>query len=194
LVAAVNPHLLARLRIGLVIFFAILIQTTVGDDLRIGGVAPDLMVLVTICAGLTGGTEAGAWVGFWSGLAADLFLTSTPLGLSALTYCLIGASVGALRAAVLPESRLLTLIVAPVATAASVLLFVGLGDMLGQGQLLDAGRTWLVRVALVEAGWAVVLAIPTGWIYARAARGSVGVERLGPPSVGAIRPERLPVR
>jgi rod shape-determining protein MreD len=178
---------------GLVVFVAVLVWTTVGNDLRVAGVAPDLLVLVTICAGLTGGAEAGAWMGFWSGLAADLFLTSTPLGLSALTYCLIGAGVGALRTAVLPESRLLTPVVALVATAASVLLFVGLGDMLGQGQLLDAGRSWLIKVGLVESGWAVVLAIPVGWIYARAARGSVGAERLGPPSVGAIRPERLPI-
>jgi rod shape-determining protein MreD len=179
---------------GLIVVAALLIQTTVGDDMRIAGVAPDLMVLITICAGLTGGTEAGAWMGFCAGLATDLFLTSTPLGLSALTYCLIGASVGALRAAVLPDSRLLTPVVAVVATAASVLLFVGLGDMLGQSQLLDSGRAWLIKVALIEAAWAAVLAIPVAWIYGRAARGSVGVERLGPPSVGALRTERLPVR
>ena len=189
-----SPHVVARLRMGLVVVAAILVQTTVGDDLRIAGVAPDLMVLVAICAGLTGGTEAGAWMGFWSGLAADMFLTSTPLGLSALTYCLIGAAVGALRAAVLPEGRLLTPVVAAVATAASVLLFVGLGDVLGQGQLLEAGRSWLIRVALIEAAWAAVLAIPVAWIYGRAARGSAGAERLGPPSVGTIRTERAPAR
>ena len=48
--------------------------------------------------------ESGAWVGFWAGLLADLSLTATPLGLSALTYCLIGAAVGALRTGLLPES------------------------------------------------------------------------------------------
>ena len=54
---------------------AILVQTTLGSDLRVVGVAPDLMVLLAICAGLAGGAEAGAWVGFWAGLIADLFLT-----------------------------------------------------------------------------------------------------------------------
>ena len=96
------PICLARLRIGLILVVAILVQSALGSDLRVSGVAPDLMVVVAICAGLAGGAEAGAWVGFLAGLLADLFLTSTPLGLSALTYCLIGAAVGALRTGYCP--------------------------------------------------------------------------------------------
>lgn len=189
-----SPHLLARLRIAMVLVVAILVETALGSDLRIDGVAPDLMVLVTICAGLTGGAEAGAWVGFWAGLMADLFLTSTPLGLSALTYCLIGAAVGALRTAVLPDARLITPAAALVGTIVAVLLWVALGDVLGQSQLLDAGRSWLIRVAVVEAGWATVLALPVGWLYARAARGSKGSELVGGDRIPVRRGDRLAVR
>ena len=181
----------ARVRIGLLLLVAILIETSFGNDLRVSGVAPDLMVLVAICAGLTGGTEAGAWVGFWSGLVTDVFLTSTPLGLSALTYCLIGASVGALRASVLPESRLVTPVIALVASAAAVLLWVALGDVLGQHQLVGAGRSWILRVALVEAVWAAVLSLPVGWLYARAARGSKGAELMGGEPAAILRGDRL---
>ena len=117
---------------------AILVQTTFGDDLRVTGVAPDLMVLLAICAGLTGGAESGAWVGFWAGLLADLFLTATPLGLSALTYCLVGAAVGALRTGGAAGVRVVIPAAAVVGTAAAVLLWVGLGDVLGQSQLLDS--------------------------------------------------------
>ncbi len=189
-----TPHAAARLRIGLVLLVAILVQTALGNDLRVDGVAPDLMLLVTICAGLAGGAEAGAWVGFWAGLISDLFLTSTPLGLSALTYCLVGAAVGALRTAVLPESRLITPAAALIGTGAAVLFWVALGDVLGQSQLLDAGRSWLIRVAAVEAGWATVLALPVAWIYARAARGSKGWELVGSSRGGLVRAERLPIR
>lgn len=189
-----SPHVLARLRIGLLLFVAILVQTSLGSDLRVAGVAPDLMVLVTICAGMAGGAEAGAWVGFWAGLAADMFLTSTPLGLSALTYCLVGAAIGALRAGVLQEHRALIPAAAFVGTAAAALLFVALGDVLGQSQLLDAGRSWLIRVALIEALWSTVLSIPVSIIYAWAARGSAGSERVGPPRGGMISTERLPAR
>jgi rod shape-determining protein MreD len=194
LVAAVSPHILARLRIGLLLFFAILIQTCFGSDLRVAEVAPDLMVLVAICAGMTGGAEAGAWVGFWAGLVADMFLTSTPIGLSALTYCLVGAAVGALRAGVLQEHRALIPAAAFGGTVAAVLLFVAVGDVLGQSQLLDAGRSWLIRVTVIEALWSAVLSLPVSVVYAWAARGSTGTERVGPPRGGMISTERLPTR
>jgi rod shape-determining protein MreD len=173
----VSPHYTARLRIALVLVVAILIQTTLASDLRVLQVAPDLMLLIAICAGMAGGAQAGAWVGFWSGLLADMFLT-TPVGLSALTYCLVGAAVGAVREGFLQEHRLLLPVVAFVATAAAVVLFVGIGDLLGQNQLLAGGRSWLIRVAVIEAAWNAVLAIPVSMIYGRAARGSVGVDRV----------------
>jgi rod shape-determining protein MreD len=190
----VSTHLLARIRIGLLIFIAVLVQTTLGSDMRVTHVAPDLMVLLAICAGMEGGTEAGAWVGFWSGLAADMFLTVTPVGLSALTYCLIGAAAGALRAGFLQERRALLPLVAFIGTAASVLLFVAVGDVLGQSQLLASGRSWLVRVVVVESAWAAVLSIPVSLLYAWAARGSAGVERLGTSRGGVIVGERLPAK
>lgn len=169
----------ARIRIAVLLLVAVLVQTTLGSDLRVAQVAPDLMALVVVLAGLTGGTEAGAWVGFFAGLLYDMFLTTTPVGLSALTYCLVGASVGALRASVLQERRALLPLAAFVGTAASVLVFVAAGDVLGQTQLLAAGRSWLIRVMIVESLWNAVLAFPVGFLYARVARGSAGAERLG---------------
>ncbi|HUJ66064.1 MAG TPA: rod shape-determining protein MreD [Acidimicrobiales bacterium] len=188
-----SSHLLARVRIALLIFVAILVQTTLASDMRVSRVAPDLMVLLAICAGLEGGTEAGAWVGFWSGLTADMFLVATPVGLSALTYCLIGAATGALRSGFLQERRSLIPLAAFVGTAASVLLFVTIGDVLGQSQLLAGGRSWLVRVVVVESVWGAVLSIPVFIIYHWAARGSAGAERLGTTRGGTIT-ERLPAK
>ena len=179
----------ARIRIGLLLLVTVLIQTTLSSDMRVTQVTPDLVVLVVICAGLTGGTEAGAWVGFWAGLLYDLFLTTTPVGLYALTYCLIGAGIGALRSSVLQERRSLLPLAAFVGTAASVLLFVGAGDVLGQTQLVGGGRSWLIRVMIVESLWNAVLALPAGYIYSWVARGSAGYDRVGPP-VSAIRLRR----
>jgi rod shape-determining protein MreD len=190
----VSPHTKARLRIALLLAVAILLETTIGSDLRVAGAAPDLMVLLTICAGWTGGAEAGAWVGFWAGLLTDLFLTSTPLGLSALTYCLVGAAVGALRTAVLPDARLIRLAAALFGTAVAVLLWVALGDVLGETQLLDAGRSWLIRVVLVESAWAAALALPVGWLYARAGRGSKGADLIGGDPIIVGRGDRLAAR
>ena len=187
-------HLAARLRIALLMFVAILIETALGSDMRVAGVAPDLMVLLAICAGIVGGPEAGAWVGFISGLLSDLFLTSTPLGLSALTYCLVGFGIGSLWAGVLQDHKLLIPLAGFAGTVAAVLLFVGVGDVLGQSQLLDAGRSWLVKVTLIEALWNAVLALPASYLYSWMARGSVGVERVGAFSTSTTRAERGTIR
>jgi rod shape-determining protein MreD len=184
----VNPSAVARLRIGLLLALTILVQTALGSDMRVADVAPDLVILFTICAGLTGGSEHGALVGFCAGLSYDMFLTSTPVGLSAFTYCLIGAGVGALRVSVLQERRALLPVAAFAGTIAGVLLFVGAGDVLGQTQLLGAGRSWLIRVMIVEALWNSVLAIPAGYIYAWAARGSTGADVVGSPITRAKSP------
>jgi len=99
--------------------------------------------------------------------------------LSALTYCLVGASVGALRSGYLQERRLLLPVAAFLGTAVGVVLFVAIGDLLGQTQLLAAGRSWLVRVVVIESLWAAVLALPVGMLYTRLARGSKGAEHMG---------------
>ena len=189
-----NPVVTARLRIALLLVVAVLVQTALAPDLRFGGVAPDVMVVVVICAGLTGGAEAGAWVGFWAGLLTDMFLTSTPIGLSALTYCLTGAAIGALRASVLQERRTLVPVAGLVGTAGAVLLFVAAGDVLGQHQLVAGGRSWLIRVDVVESLWSAVLALPVCYLYARAARGSLGADRFGSPVGGGARGVGVPVR
>ena len=174
-----STHSIARLRIALLLVAVTVVQTALASDLRVAGVAPDLMVLVAVLAGLAGGPEAGAIAGFASGLLMDMFLASTPLGLSALTYCVVGAVIGSARASVMPERSLVVPVTAMFATAGAVLMFVAFGEILGQGQLLGAGGSWLIRVILIESAWSLVLSLPLGWLYARAARGSVGSDRFG---------------
>jgi rod shape-determining protein MreD len=183
----VTPEAWARVRIGAVLFLAIIVQTTFGSDFRILGVAPDLMLLLTICAGLEGGAEAGALVGFCAGMLADLSLTTTPLGLSALSWCLIGWGVGSVRANALPGTRSVLPVIGLLATGSGVVLFLVLGDLVGQSQLIDLGRTYLVKVGVVEALWSALLILPVAFVYERAARGSAGAAELRRPESLAVR-------
>ena len=80
-------------RLFMLIVLMVIIQYTVGLDLRIAGAHPDLMLLMPIAAGVVGGPEIGAATGFAAGIATDLLLP-TPFGLSALVYSLVGFSVG----------------------------------------------------------------------------------------------------
>lgn len=179
----------ARLRVAALVVVAFLVQATVASDLRVDHVAPDLMLVVAICAGLTGGARQGVLIGFSAGLLADLYLTDTPVGLSALILCMVGYAVGTLRENVLPEGWLLTPVLALVASGAGIVAFVAIGDIVGQTQLVAMGRSDLIRTTVIEAVWSAVLAVPVTWLFARAERGSAGAAALD-----RGRPNRLGMR
>src|SRR5580692_3782098 len=80
-------------RVTVVVALFVTVQNTVMLDVHVGGVHPDIMILLPIVAGLIGGPGSGASMGFGAGLVADLFLP-TPFGLSALVGCLVGFAVG----------------------------------------------------------------------------------------------------
>jgi len=169
--------MMARVKLAAVLLVAILIQTTLVPDLRVRGVAPDLMLLIAVCAGLAGRAELGAVVGFIAGLLADLFLQTTPLGLSALTCCLIGFTVGAIRRSVLREGRALQPLIALLASAAGVILFVLIGGMVGQSQLTGLGPHRIGETAVIVAVMNAILALAVAPVVAWAAAGSAGSTR-----------------
>jgi rod shape-determining protein MreD len=140
----------------LVVFIALVIQATIGLDIHIAGVHPDLMLLLPIAAGMAGGAEDGAVVGFVAGMAADLLLP-TPLGLSALVYCVVGCAVGVSTGEITREVWWFPALVALAASAAGVLAYAALGAVLGQEQFLKADLPILVAVV---AGCNAVLSWP----------------------------------
>jgi rod shape-determining protein MreD len=179
---------------ALLLVAAVLVQTALGSDLRILEVAPDLMIVLVVCAGMSGGARTGAWVGFWAGLLSDMFLTTTPVGLSAFTYCVVGAAVGFVRESFLHDRKALLPIAATAGTAAALLLFVAAGDVFGQHQLVAGGRSWLLRVLIVESLWSAVLVLPLSYAWRWASKGSVGVEAVGVGGADASRGDRMVVR
>jgi rod shape-determining protein MreD len=176
-----TERLWARLRVGVLLVIAIVIQTTFGADLRILGVAPDLMLLMAVSGGLVGGPTAGAWIGFVAGIIADLAMTTTPLGLGALTWCLVGWGVGTMRAYVLPEGRAARPAIAFLATAGGLLLYLVVGELVGQSQLVAPGRSWLIRVVVIEGLWNAVLVIPAVGAFGWAVKGLARADALRRP-------------
>jgi rod shape-determining protein MreD len=173
-----SPAIAARIRLAGLLVLALLLQTTIIPDLRIFGVCADLMLLCTICASLAGGPELGAMVGFAAGLLADLFLTTTPLGLSALVLSLVGYAVGSVRGTMLQEGWLLAPATAFVASAAGVVTFVLAGVMVGQSQLTRIGPVAIVKTALLVGMMNALIGAPVfrlvGWAAAGRGRPSEG--------------------
>jgi rod shape-determining protein MreD len=141
------------LAIGAIIVTAVLLQSTVFSQLRLLGVRPELLYLVTILIALQEGPSEGAIVGFTCGLAQDMLLDQ-PKGITALTLTLLGYAVGMARQYIVSPSPLVPTIVVAIGTAVGVGFYEIVTFLLGQ---FDAGVTYALRVALLTALYNAVL-------------------------------------
>jgi rod shape-determining protein MreD len=137
------------LRLALITFALLIVQSTVILSIRIDGVHPDLLWLLPITAALLDGPESGAIVGFWTGLAFDLILP-TPFGLSALVGCILGYSVGVATKAVDQRAGWLTPVAAVIGSVVADMLFAVLGGVFGQQQMVQINFLALVAVIAVS--------------------------------------------
>ncbi|MCU1460134.1 MAG: rod shape-determining protein MreD [Acidimicrobiales bacterium] len=153
-----------RLKVPLVLLVALVLHTAVMGHLRLAGVAPDLMVLIPIVGGLTSGPERGAALGFFCGLAVDLVVQTTPLGLSALAFSIIGYTVGVLEAGILRSSWWIPPATALFASAAGEALYAVSGALVGQTQLVtDRLATIVVVVGVLNAVFALPMLRIVRW-------------------------------
>jgi rod shape-determining protein MreD len=126
---------LSRSRTLLVLVVAMVFQQVASSRVQVAGVHPDVMVLVAVAAGVVGGPGRGAVVGFLAGLLDDMFL-QTPLGLAALSFCLVGYAVGEIHSGVLRESPWVPVLTAVVASAGGEVIYALIGAIVGQSQLV----------------------------------------------------------
>ena len=145
-----------RFRVPLVLVTAMVVHTVVLSQFRFFGIMPDLMLLLAVAAGLEAGTAYGAVGGFISGMIADLFLP-TPLGLSALVYCLTGYATGVTKAGLLEAAWWFPMVIVFVGSSAGMGLFALAGTMLGEKGLLGLH---LVNVMLVVGIFNTMMALP----------------------------------
>jgi rod shape-determining protein MreD len=138
------------------VLLLLVLHTAVLPQFPILGVHADLLLLLAVSAGIVGGPDRGAYFGFAAGLLADCFLR-TPFGLSALAYCLVGWSVGAFQSRVLHAVWWIPVLTAAVASAGGTVLFVLLGAVLGQDQLVSSH---LPAIIAVVALWSAILVLP----------------------------------
>lgn len=143
----------------------LIIHVGVAPDLRLGGVAAEFPLALTIGAGLTGGTERGAIFGFIYGLIVDFFLF-TPIGLSALIFGVLGWLAGLVFSDRFEESPLASAVAVALGTAAGLLAFVALGLILGEGALAEAPVARIVLIAsMINGVAAVVLVEVCHWMW-----------------------------
>lgn len=135
----------ARAKVPLILLLFLVVELTVLDHLRVFGAGPDIMLLLAVVAGIVGGPRVGALLGFAAGIILDLFL-ETPMGLSALVFCLLGYAVGSLQGGVLRAAWWIPVVTTFVASVAGVLVYALVATVVGQPHLVT---THLLIVAAV---------------------------------------------
>jgi rod shape-determining protein MreD len=151
------------LRVAIILLTAAVLERGLFSQLRIHGVAADVLLLVAISAGMVGGPDDGALVGFFAGLTLDL-LVQTPLGLSALAYCVTGYVVGLAQGAVVRSTRWQAPALAFAASFLGVGLYVVASLVVGRSGLFNRHLlTIMVVVATVNAILIGVVNRPMRW-------------------------------
>jgi rod shape-determining protein MreD len=118
------------------------LQTTLGHQIAILGVAPDLLFLWTVAVGLLSGSTAGALVGFGSGLLQG-GLTQAWVGAFAMSKTISGFSAGWLATKLLREHWAVPSLCAALLTLVNDGIFLLISGAGGGGQ---PGRTLALRV------------------------------------------------
>lgn len=146
---------MSLVKVGAVLLVTLVLQLTVFVDVRVFGVAPEILALVAVLAGFLCGPERGATIAFAAGLLWDIWLP-TPLGLAAMSYALVAFAVGTFGAGLFYESRVQIAGVVGAATGACIIGYALLGEVVGQRGLVDLR---LLRIALI-AGAINALLVP----------------------------------
>lgn len=141
------------LALAAVIITALLLQSTVFSQVKLLGVRPELLYIVTILVAVIEGPGEGAIVGFAGGMAQD-FLLDQPKGITALTLTLLGYTVGLARQYIVSPSPLLPTILVALGTFGGVLFYEAVAFLLGQ---LDIELAEGVRIALLSALYSGIL-------------------------------------
>ncbi|MGH2808735.1 MAG: rod shape-determining protein MreD [Actinomycetota bacterium] len=138
------------LAVGLVVFAALALQTTLLSRLTLLGVIPQLVLVVVICLAFLDGERVGIVSGFFGGLLLDLQLPPDSIvGLTALVYTMIGYGVGYFRQYSTGESVWTPVFAVAVGSAAAEASYALLAIILG--------RSWVTLVFTAKVTGLVVL-------------------------------------
>jgi rod shape-determining protein MreD len=119
---------------ALVLITALVLQVSLVARFSLDGARGDLLMLVVLSAAVTEGPEKGAIIGFVAGIAFDLVLT-TPFGLSAFVYCIVGFVVGWFQGSVLRDAWWMPVAGVVLGSVFGVVLYAIGGVVLDQASL-----------------------------------------------------------
>ncbi len=133
---------------------AVVLQSTIIGKVAIGGVRPDIALIILVFVSLRRGSMVGQTSGFLSGILED-FMSVSPLGFHPLMRAVIGYLYGIFAGNVFVDPFLMPMVLTVIATLIKGLLSGLISAVFGltsSGFLYFAGRIW------IEVGYNAVLA------------------------------------
>lgn len=125
-----------------VMLLAVSLQSTMIPVIAVGGVRPDLVLVIVVSAALADGRETGVLCGIFGGVLQDL-LSVGPFGVNTLTKMIVGLIVGIYEHKVNKKNLLLPLVAVSAGTLTA--MAVNMAFLFGYGQS-EAILTILTRV------------------------------------------------
>lgn len=149
----VTPRI--AIRIGLILFVAVLLQVSFFSRLGVLGSVANLIPVVIVAIGLLGGAVGGAVCGFAAGLLLDLMIGGTP-GVASLSLMAAGYLAGRWREGYDIVSALVPPLLSGALSALAALVFGLLTLTLGVGASVSVV---VLREVVVQGLLAILLAI-----------------------------------
>ena len=150
----------------LVLIILLILQLEIFASVRFFGVMPEIMLGAAVVSGWHGGPIEGAFVGFISGFLIDLYLP-TPLGLSALTYALVGYLLGIISELIAEDvERIVRSVISLVGVVLGLVVFVLFGELIAEPNLYNKnfGKV-LVVGGLYTGAFMPLLHILMEWVF-----------------------------
>lgn len=138
----------------LILGIAILIQTTILDWISIGGVIPDLSLIILIFIAHRRGSMTGQVSGFFTGLIQD-FLSLSPLGFHALIKTILGYLYGLVTKNLFVDPIFTPMILVAIGTLVKGLLAALTGTLLS---IPSASFAYFTGKLWIELGYNIILA------------------------------------
>jgi rod shape-determining protein MreD len=142
------------LRVALVVMSTLVLQLALAPRIQLHGVTADFMLLLALAIVVTAGLERGIIAAFAFGMAFDLVL-QTPLGLSALVYCLTAYLIGSVVGGVATSGWHVDAVTVAVGTSVAVSMYALGARIFGEPWLPPGRLLWII---IVESLFNVLLA------------------------------------
>ncbi len=149
-----------------VLLVLLILQLELFASIRFFGVMPEIMLGAAVASGWHGGATEGAVMGFISGFLIDLYLAS-PIGLSALTYALIGYLLGIISELIAEDvERIVRTVISLIGIVLGLVTFVLFGELIAEPNLYNKNFGKILVVGGLYTGLFIpVLHFLMEWVF-----------------------------